>query len=455
MTPQVIFRSCITACALLFLVGCSTRPQADLTYTGDISESGFSRFSPPSKAARARLEEQKQRELATHMEVSVLGKPQEDATLGFGFVGNSDTVFQVFPTGQAMLYPKGAAEIELEKGIDRIFNVFLAGPSKRHIIGASHHGTQMSWNGVLTSEQLMINPQIETIKRSKALDIAGVNNANYLVVGHDDGTLRKYSLVSGDLTAQIKLANDEQPRRINRDGSYNAVVFGTNTGVVGMWSGRQRTLYTHSGPVLDIDTSKDQKWIVSSSKDGTGILYNRSSGQVVKRFHSKRAVYNVAISPNGRFAYFEPLPRAGRPILYDTFEQQEVKIYTGASDWPRQIEFATSGDKIWLLSQSGKLRTLKFGQAMSVKRIDAQAPRPIQKMIPVPNANLMLWLTKDDKIHVTHPDTGKIYSTLFQSSTPILDIDVSARYVAALLEDGRIVRLRINHTTEDTYWLRK
>lgn len=434
------------------LGACGSRPQSELTYTRDVAAGGLSGQALPRLLSQ-KVASQKDREKARQIGLTRLGNPRETATMGFGFVGQSSNVFQIMRDGHGTVYPVGKNPVELSHSEPRIAEVFLAGPKKRRIIGASHRGSQMSWNGSNFNEQLVLFPQQSTFGRQRAYDVAATRDASSVIVAMEGGLLYKISLRSGDVISKITVKGD-QPRRILEDTPNRQVVFGTNKGQVSIWSGgRIRKLYTHDGPVLDISASRDLTWIVSSAKDGTAIVYHRPSAKMVYKTSSTRAIFHTQMSSDGRFAYIAPFRRGLYPILFDTRLSQVHELPSLVGDWPEQVVFDTPRQEVLILTAQGSVKRIGFDPQKKITRLNGYSGPRIRQIHYQSGSPYLYWLNDEGAFQTVSATEGTLISSPLITDVPIADFDVSynGRYGALLLESGQILRFELRLSKQPQY----
>lgn len=445
-----LVRSIGVCCAVVSLLqGCGDglSPQAQRTVTTPLTaeqRAALDNRGPfLSSLQRDRLAEAEQKQALAALDLKVLGIPQTSAALGFGFAGRREVPFHVFRDGKAFVYPNGSTQVALDVGSTRIHEVFLAGASDQYIIGASNNGTQMSWNADRTASQLVLRPQQSTFGRVRAYDFAATRNSSHLIQAVEGQGLERWSLVSGNRTTLTRI-EDGQPRALLNDSHSSRVVFGTQDGAVREWhNSHSHELYRHQGPVLELAADPRLRYIVSASKDGTVLIYERSSRTIVHQMTFRSAVYSIKTACDGRYVIAQP--SVGHPVVYDTVRKLQRDYRAYSDKLVEEISVLCGREELLILSGDGVLSRwdLRLGlQRDPIKPFVGGRIRTIalhersHRLALVTNLNRIEIWNLNDLSYITAPLQAD--PTIYRIKFP-----ASGRRLLALLDEGHMLNMLV------------
>lgn len=150
---------------------------------------------------------------------------------------------------------------------------------------------------------------------------------------------------------QPKLIAAEGPGRmfmmsITSDGKYVAIAGYAGASLWEMSTGKLiHQLIGHTGAIMSLVISPDDKYIVTGSRDGTAIVWELSTGKLIRRLegHSNRIV-SVAISEDGKFVGTASYDKTA--IIWDLNAGSIIHRLNGHASGLEAIAFATSNDFI-------------------------------------------------------------------------------------------------------------
>lgn len=438
MMRRRTFAGLLASAAAGALTGCGIRPQEQVEPSA---------LRDPRAAELANVENAE----AGRIGLTILGDPADATPLGFGFIPGTNQSYVAFEDGMARLFSASGNLTELEQLAPRLDDVFLAGPGRRRIIGFAHRGTSSSWNSANLSQQLVLRPQETTFSQARVLDAARVSDSPVLATATEGRRLELWSLVSGNLSRASQLPDEVAPRTIMPDSPRGAIVFGTETGEVRVWSGHRNTrlLYTHAARVLSISRVGTRGYL-STAQDGRAIYYSRANGLTTSEAEFDRAVYDSFVAPNGNLAV--ALPTRGQPVLFDTVNG----ITTQLSGPPRPRyssgQFSSDGRffaarhidgfiSLWDLARGTgrQLRPNRTGESFAERRRSDHALD-----FAYAAAHGLLLFANDTSIQAFDLETGRFMGTPLISATRIAGVETTRDGGTALvgLSDGRLIRFR-------------
>jgi WD40 repeat protein len=101
----------------------------------------------------------------------------------------------------------------------------------------------------------------------------------------------------------------------------------------------------HASSVDDAAFSPDGRCMLTCSPDTTPILWDTSTGRIVRRFESHaKAVFAVAFSPDGRFVLTGSEDKTA--ILWETATGRRVRTFTVKTGWMFAVAFSPDGASI-------------------------------------------------------------------------------------------------------------
>jgi WD40 repeat protein len=126
------------------------------------------------------------------------------------------------------------------------------------------------------------------------------------------------------------------------------------------------TLRGHTGEVYSAAYSADGRSIVSGSVDQTLIVWDATTGEIVRRFGETGErhtdfVTAVAFSPDGSEIVSGSVDRTVR--LWDVASGQPIRVDTGYGDTITGLRFSADGGQVYVVSRGGDLRVLPASPA--------------------------------------------------------------------------------------------
>lgn len=431
--------SCGLASAMTgYLAGCGIRPQERVAPSGGVDV---------STTARAAVQ---------RMELRVLGSPAEATPRGYGFIPQSGQSYVVYEDGTARLFSVAGGQTDLQQFSPRIDSVFLAGPSYRCIIGYSHHGTATSWNSANLSQQLVMNPQQTTFGQVRMLHAARVAASPLLAAALEDGRLELWNLVSGNLARASHLRDGVAPRVIMPGSHSGAIVFGTESGDVRVWSGGRHTRlqYSHRSRVLSI-SDLGNGCHISTSQDGRALLYNGTLGKTIGEAQFDRAIYDSYAPRDGSFAI--ALPALGLPVIFDISTGVATRLQGPAQSRFAQGELTHDGRFfaarhingsvfVWDMLRGGPWQTRP--EPVGTGAIERRYG-DIAVGFAISVSQRAILLANDTSVQMFDLHTSRALGTVLTSTTRIVGLRTtrSGDRVLVSLSDGRLIQF---HPRRDT-----
>ncbi len=118
--------------------------------------------------------------------------------------------------------------------------------------------------------------------------------------------------------------------------------------------GARRVYEGHQGGVNAAVFLPDGERFLSASNDGTLILWERESGDIIRRFEGHEdSVYDVALSPDGTRAV--SCDNAGKLIIWDIETGEAVRTLEGHTDRVNAVDWSSDGLHVISASDDGTL----------------------------------------------------------------------------------------------------
>ncbi len=430
----------------LFLSACNGPiPQADLTFSRAPTTAELAARSNGfvDQTTQRLLDKHEQQELFKSLSLTVHDPAPEGALVDVGFFPGRTDGYAVYRDGTAAHLTNSGQMVVLDNLTPRIDRVIVAGPSRRRIIGLNPRGTNAAWNTANLTQQLVLRPQDTTFSQRQVFDAEPIEGA-YLATAAEGGQLELWSLISGNLVRANSL-NGIQPRSIAPGSPRGGVVFGTDAGEVRVWngSGNTRLLYSHSGPVLNVQLLPRHGLIISASKDGTVKVFNRYHGTIVAEATFSRAVYDLKISPHEKYVMVVPANGAPRLIDLDTMAIRNLPAHPGGAT--TDFQFVGNG---YAVSQQGAREIITWDVELPAPTgiIPVQFGDQITDFAIARPQNMVVVVTSDNLLQYYDLAEKEISATVLQLSTPIASVAVSdsGEWALVALADGRVIRMKID-----------
>jgi len=206
--------------------------------------------------------------------------------------------------------------------------------------------------------------------------------------GSEDGSLRLWDIESG---AEVRRFGGGVLRRfdIRHFTGHSAEVFGAAIGPDGrtalsssfdgsliLWdvaSGEEiRRFEGHAAEVFGVAIGPDGRTALSASADGSLILWDLASGAEVRRFEGHTAeVFGVAISPDGRTALSSSLD--GSLILWDLASGAEIRRFVGRAGAMFGVAIGPDGRTALSGSVGGSLILWDLASGAEIRRFEGHS----------------------------------------------------------------------------------
>jgi WD40 repeat protein len=269
-----------------------------------------------------------------------------------------------------------------------------------------------------------------------------------LAVLGDDGNVRVWNAVTGDLLKTIPLA--DRPKSVSciafsPDGKW--IVIGEDFTKAEVFTGRielldaaagqeVRALVTHHWEVESVAFSRDGHWLASSNWDRKVRVMEFPSGNQVREFESPSKPRSVAISPDSKV-----IASGGSDStvsLWDREGGKDLRRLTGHSDGISAVSFSPDGQRLASASGDGSTRiwNVSTGQSLHtlsghVGAVTATAYSPDGKFVVTGGA--------DDTVRFWDAASGQNLETLgAHSSVWHVAFSTEGKYLAAGYADGTI-----------------
>ncbi len=135
----------------------------------------------------------------------------------------------------------------------------------------------------------------------------------------------------------------------------------------------------HDGAAEIAVVSPDGRRILSGSNDQTMILWNRETGQPIRRFkaHTDR-VNAVAISPDGRRALSGGADKVVR--LWDLESGDPIHEFRGHTEWVFSVAFSPDGRRAYSTSGGSSDNGWRDGTDSAIRVWDVETARQVGKL---------------------------------------------------------------------------
>lgn len=451
----------LTASFLLLLGACSELPQqGQLEYTATATDAEFDRLANEERRLTARERERlgrirQERLLAeVNLETWELSEEGIPRFIGYGGPdGNLGFALQASGAGEALTSPLALAP--LLAGLEAIFEVLPLGENAERLLARSPRGITI-WHLAAPFDALVVAVEPDTFDKTRIVDVAEMVGQNQLAVATDDNRVTWWSTRSGLILSEV-LLEDHAPRVLAQNMDSRSLVFGTNTGeIVQINRGGRRAsqvLYRHSGPILDLYYDATGERVLSTSKDGSVILWSSETSEELARWEFSSPVYRVErIADTTRFL-LEPV--AGRAQVIDIEAPEEnwrilrfgvtpnVPVQASTDADLMLIRFGSIEAKIYDISNVQRLRTLRAPQGRRL--VDAELLEQSRRVLLADSAG-DLWLRAiegSEAIRIMRTDG-------------IVDIAVNRTQdqIMVSLVDGRLITLDLRDNYPEALNLR-
>lgn len=361
----------------------------------------------------------------------------EATLIDAGFFAGRNDGYAVWRDG-TVAYVNSAGGLQmLDQLPTRLDEVLIAG---RRIIGLHANGTMGAWNTANLSQQVVIRPQEATFNQTRVYDAVATPTGRLLMAA-EGSRLESWSLASGNRLSSGQLRNI-QPRAIAPNSTRQSVVYGTAQGEIRQRLGRGpgRVICKHDGPVLAVEWLAARNQVLSSAKDGSVLLCDMGSAQVVWRHDFRRPAYNIIVSDSGQHTAITP--SFGRPLLLDLNTREAKSLAANSSLSTTQFTFVSGGNAI---SQHG-------ASELRLWRTDRASPRGAVTLDARGQATGFAVANVQNKVAVLRDDTHISWFDLerrrnlglaMYSDTEIASLSLSddGKKMLLVLIDGRVVTL--------------
>lgn len=405
--------------------------------------------------SRELREYEEQRIIRAATGFAILGEKTKVTQVANGWLGRSGASYQVFGDGTAQLFQPNGEPTELDDFETRLDGGFLAGADQNRIIGTAQRGTLVSWNASNLSQQVILRPQSSTFGQTRVLDAADVAGRPSLAMAVEGRRLELWSLVSGNLIRSGQMPEGIAPRVIMPDSSEGAIVFGTQTGDVRIWSSgnASQLLYKHDGPVLSI-ISLGKGRIASSSKDGSVQVWSTTRGDAIGHLQFDTAVYDIAYSPQSDT--ISATPALGDIGVISLANGQSAILKTLGQNRFSRGEFDADGRAFVARTANGKLFHWTIPTRNESPTVfDSRSAMGLDKIIGHSNyvdfavasalGNGMIAASTDQTVELLDARLARTghKGQILRSDVTISGIEIAAdsQTLLVALEDGRMLRI--------------
>jgi WD40 repeat protein len=434
-----------TAAHLVLASACSRPlPQEEHTFSRlpdarEMAARGDRAGHPSTLALNERL---LQAELSRRLELFVTETEKREPIAGIGFFPGRDDGYVVLRDNTVVYFGKNGEVIPLDHLVPRVDQVIAGGPAGRTIVGLSASGTLGSWNTGNLTQQLVLRDQQTTFRQGQVFDAEFTSDGN-LAVAAEDRRLELVSLRSGDLIASTTLPK-AQPRVIAPASESGPIVFGTDGGEVALWGRRGvDTLYSHAGPVLDIVLVEPRALIISAAKDGTVKVYDRRTGTILKQLTFPKAVRQIRISPDHKFAV--AIPASGRAQIID-LDDMSVETLRGFRN-QYVARFVSAGpDNALILGDGNQLQRWNLVTGVATRPFGPPDGSELVDFAVARSYGLAILADENNRISTYDFRTNTPGIVIAESRTPITRIAISDTdaWLIVVLADGQIARMRFD-----------
>jgi WD40 repeat protein len=181
-----------------------------------------------------------------------------------------------------------------------------------------------------------------------------------------------------------------------------------------------RTCYGHNKEVTSIRFSPDGNQAISGDLDGTIILWDIDSCQIVHQFYNESEVKSVAWSPNNTYI----LSGHNNNILklWDINTKQELRTFTGHTKWVVSAAFSEDGLFVISSSWDNTIRRWNIKTGEHVLHSDQTRILDVNFLL---NSNYALSGGEDNTLKVWNLNTTKSLCTLTGHTDTITSVAIS------------------------------
>ncbi|WP_436497003.1 WD40 repeat domain-containing serine/threonine protein kinase [Actinokineospora sp. HUAS TT18] len=252
-----------------------------------------------------------------------------------------------------------------------------------------------------------------------------------------DGKLRLWDVYSGHLVAEM----DSHVSRFDLSADARFAVTADATSVSFWDLGARRVLrkvaaskgWNRALWVESLRLSPDGRIAVIGSYEGTVLVWDTHTGEVLQRFDGHDSTVNVAVSPDGRFVL-----TTGR----DDATARLWEVATGAcvrvlEDYPRRVSAVWLGDGIAVLATYWaeiKVWDLTTGRCLSTM---LSQPTMVDSVTMSADGRYVASCAVDDTVRLWEADTGRCLRTFRGAGRP-KDVVFDAGFVVSAHQDNAV-----------------
>jgi hypothetical protein len=228
----------------------------------------------------------------------------------------------------------------------------------------------------------------EKIELNRAIVSMDISDENHLLTIDEAGIFREYSLENHTLTNSLKtgIENNTWNRRVSFSNSGEYIVYGMpeKAEITVFSKETKEIIYTvgkgyHQGEVTSTVSDNDNKYFISTSRDGRAFLWNIQTGNMVFSF-----------------------PKMDKSINISRFDNSNEIVALGSDDGTIAVYNISSMKPVQIIRSETAIRGLQF---LSDK--------------------YLISLDKDNKVSLWRHSDGKEIKTLFQHNSVITKMALS------------------------------
>lgn len=447
---NVALRNFAILAAGAFFAGCSANiPQAEKTYTASLNAEEEAHLRNKgfflTEAEARKLEEIERDRLKEAIDLKILGRSPETPSpvVGFGFAAETEDSFVINRDGSLRIFSPEGEETPFDAVAGRLDRAIV---DSGRVIAASPRGTMLALDERNLAQQTVLRPQTSTFNQVHVYDFATVAETSFVAAAAEGGQLEFWDMASGNLVDTAKFES-VQPRSLLEGCPMDEMVFGTNEGQVRRWNKKDGStvFYSHDGPVLDIAEVPGRNLLISTAKDGTVVLYDRTANEIVKQIEFDTAVYQLHVSPDERYAV--AVPALGEPYRIDLESFDGASLALSSGNTVTKGSFLRGGQ--WFIAQQGaeKIYIWDMRPAVAIEEIAREHNGGILDYAVSEKHDLLVIATPENKIDYWDLSKRRYAASPLQTEEDILGVALSDRgdRALAVLVNGRLVSWKVHN----------
>ncbi|RMF61139.1 MAG: TIR domain-containing protein [Calditrichaeota bacterium] len=237
------------------------------------------------------------------------------------------------------------------------------------------------------------------LKGEPMVACVAISEKNHLLTSHDEGIVRMWDLMSGELLAETE-GHLSEVNDIALFPGDSILAAASNRGDILLWNVNTGVLLDrwegNGSVVLGIDVSPDGKTLVSGGKDNVIRIWDTETGNIISRLNGHTAhVWSVAFSPDGH--QIVSAGKDGSVRIWNLTSGREIHTFYGHRGGAFSASFSSDGKYIISAGRDSSLVLWSLDTSEAPIRWHAHS-NIIWKVKISPNDSLIASASKDETI---------------------------------------------------------